>query len=229
MKDSHRRLKAAKGPSLCLRDLFLLLFAFVAARSEAADGYTYQQVIITFDTSQDCTRDMFPSLWWTIIEEGLAEIGIHPTIWTHGFESHEGGRHMQSNAGCPDWCRYLTQYCECLCVSNCDGKQGADQGEDANADDDENANDNDDDNTDGNTGGNTSGNGGRPSGGRPSGRRLRGASRIDARRRIQAAQFVVDEEAVKSHIEGQLQSSSLEIACMRQQDGIRVYVITAND
>jgi hypothetical protein len=268
MIESQKRLRVARGASLFLRDLILLLLCFRASRVEAADDYAYQQVIITFDTSQDCTKDMFPSLWQTIIEEGLAEVGIYPQEWTRGYEIHDRGRrHVQSNAGCPDWCRYLTQYCECLCVSKCNGGDkptggGGNKGDDTDEDDKDNDeddeendgdNDNDSDSDNDNvesTNGNTATNNnaaqegtgvnsnvntnanvnanGNGATARPSERRLGETSWLDTRRRLPEAQFVVDEETVKSHIEYELQSSSLEIPCMRQQDGIRVYVITAN-
>ena len=235
----------------CRHDLLALLLGLVLAQFVFVSADQYQQVIITFDTVQDCTQDMFPSQWWSIIEDGLNEVGIRPMEWTHGYEIQEGGhRHMQSNAGCPDWCRFLTQYCECLCVSNCDSGQDDDDDDNtsnnnaaestaspisnSNSNSNSNTNSNTNTNTNSNTNNNNPSTGRTPgrqssNGGRQNLRRLEESSWLNAHRRVPEAQFVLDEETVKSYIENELQSNQLEIPCMIPQDGIRVYVITSND
>ncbi|CAB9520559.1 expressed unknown protein [Seminavis robusta] len=188
----------------------VLLWMLLVLASVNADDY--RRVIVSFDTSRDCTESMFPPLWTNIVEQGLARVGIHYERWTHGYDVDGDGRKLQVNSGCPEWCKYLTQYCECLCVTTCEEQGNG--------------------NSNGNNG-NSNGNGNR--------RHLRGDERqeellkrgqaqaqydaLTNERRIEAAQFVVDEDTVREYIELQLDENDLTIECMQEQHRARVYLI----
>lgn len=112
------------------------LFLLVLTPSAVADPdykekeRNYRQIIVNYDQISTCTEDMFPSDWEARLNEAIKKAtGIYDVHWTHGYELAGGEkrkrrqRGLQATAGCPDWCIYMRQYCDCGCVTTCDEEE----------------------------------------------------------------------------------------------------------
>lgn len=122
----------------CLADGagIFLLFLLTIPSLVRAEGVS--EVLVTFDKLEDvdCECSMFPQQddWEWILNDSLSRVGLTNIRWTHGCSDPKQRRSLQDDAGCPDWCNFFLQYCDCGCVSNCDDNE-------ANGDEDGDEND----------------------------------------------------------------------------------------